>query len=125
MELLAILSRILGNRLSVAGKDPLCCHKAVKANGTTSMQLGCRDSNLCTETESEAVCKPCGAIDKNVRTIHISCEKLTIIHVLGYYCVSMMRSMTLDMLHSFLHGINGFDCTFKTKILGMEISFGC
>ena len=83
--------------LSVSIDDIFRCGQSQKSHRSPRMKLLCADTDLCPETEFKSICKTCGGIDINCRSIHLIEESLCIKIIMGHNALGMSGVVVIDM----------------------------
>ena len=96
VEGLSVLSRVFGDGLAVSGEYPFGGHKALETDRSAGMEFRGGNADLCSQTESEAVGEPRGAVDEHVCAVHVGDEQVRILLALSEDCIGVVRAVVFE-----------------------------
>lgn len=119
----ATSSEVVTDDLSGTPHLVVVADQAFETDGTTAVYFVCGDADLCTETVSETVCKPCGAVPVDARGIYSLQKNVCSLVVFCYDGVRVFGRVSIDMEDSVLYVFDGFDCYVEREELLAEVIF--
>jgi len=105
-------------------ENPLLRQQSINTNGTTSVNTASRDADFSTETEAVTVSHACGGILEDASGVDSVEEGLADVFVIGEDGVSVVRTVSIDVLDGGGGAVDDFDGHAIVTVFGLEAVAG-